>query len=76
MSDKQKRAGGPPTKYKPEFVKQAETLCRDEALDGIFDVGVSTLYGWTRKFPEFSQAIARGKDAFDTHVVESKLLRH
>lgn len=80
MSDKQKHPGGRPTKYRPEFVEQAEQLCRDEGftdkqLAAKFTVSVKQLYVWKNEYSEFREAIGRGKEAFDTGIVENSLLK-
>ena len=58
MSDKQKHPGGRPTKYRSEFVEQAEQLCRDEGytdkqLAAKFTVSVKQLYVWKNRYSEF-----------------------
>lgn len=66
---------GRPTKYKPEFVKQAEALCdlgaTDEEMAAFFDVDARTVYRWKLEYPEFCQSIKAGKDRADDRVERS-----
>jgi hypothetical protein len=66
---------GRPTKFKPEYVDQAQKLCghglTDEELADFFDVCVSTIYAWKSKHPEFSQAIKIGGSPCDDRVERS-----
>jgi hypothetical protein len=73
-------AGGQPTKYKEEYCKQAEEICEkkgytDKGLAAYFKVSIATIYNWKKEYLEFLEAIKRGKDAFDTREVESRLLK-
>ena len=72
--------GGRPTKYKPEYVDMAYTLCAelgatDFDLAAIFRISKSTLTNWKQRYPGFLASIKRGKEVFDTQVVEQSLLR-
>jgi transposase len=74
------KKGGRPSKYKDEFCKQAEKLCEqkgytDKQLAAHFKIATNYIYEWKKKYPEFSEAIRRGKDIYDTHEVESRLLK-
>jgi hypothetical protein len=66
---------GRPTKYKPEFVAQAEKLCRlgatDLELADFFEVDVRTIYRWKAEHDEFCQALKAGKDVADERVERS-----
>jgi hypothetical protein len=66
---------GRPTKYQPEFVKQAEKLCKlgatDAELADFFGVGISTLYRWFCSRPEFREAIKTPKEVADSRAVRS-----
>jgi len=42
--------------------------CTDEELAEQFHVHVATLYEWKNKYPEFSEAIRRGKTPADAEV--------
>lgn len=66
---------GRPTKYKEEFNEQVEKLCRLGATDidiaDFFDIAESTVYEWKNEYPEFSEAIKRGKVIADLNVANS-----
>ena len=61
-----------PTKYKPEFVEQAEKLCRLGATDAemadFLKINVATLYRWQTRHGEFCEALKVGKDVADDRV--------
>lgn len=67
--------GGRPTKYKEEYAKQAEKICllgaTDEFLADYFEVCVATIANWKNDYPEFLDAIKRGKHDADQRVAES-----
>ena len=67
--------GGRPSKFKPEFVRQAEKLCTigltDAELASFFEVSEVTLNAWKHKHPEFLNALKVGKDEADTRVERS-----
>jgi len=51
--ERQKQSVGRPTRNKPEFVEQAEQLCREEGYTDVhlatkFGMGKTQLYAWTR----------------------------
>lgn len=64
--------GGRPTKYDPDFVRQAAILCERGATDAeiaeIFDVSTRTLARWKADYPDFCQALNIGKDLCDQRV--------
>jgi len=66
---------GQPTKYKEEYCKQAEKICKlgatDEFLADYFDVCVATLNNWKSSHPEFLASIKKGKIEADLKVAES-----
>ncbi len=70
-----KSKAGRPTGYKPEYVEQAEKLCKlgatDMELADFFNVSERTIYRWSSKFPEFCQALKSGKDVADERVERS-----
>jgi len=71
MGEIQKQRVGRPTKYRPEFVEQAEQLCRDEGytdeqLAAKLGIGRTQLYFWKREYPDFAEAIKRGKEALSS----------
>ena len=75
-----KNPGGRPTKYKPEYVNIVYHACReggfsDKRLCALLDVAESTLNLWKQKYPDFYEAMVKGKDEFDTGVAEKALLK-
>lgn len=70
--------GGRPSKFKPEFIDQAEKLLRlgatDKDLAEFFKVTERTLYRWKLEFPEFCQALKLTKEQQD-QIVEQSLYR-
>lgn len=68
-----------PTKFKPEFVAQAEKLCRLGATDievaDFLEVDVRTLYRWKGEHEVFCQALKAGKDLSDERVERSLFSR-
>lgn len=68
-----------PSKYRPEFVEQAEKLCAlgatDLELADFFGVKVATLYRWKLSHPEFCEAIKTAKVAADERVERSLYAR-
>jgi hypothetical protein len=70
MSDR-----GRPTVFQPEFVQQAEKLCKlgatDADLADFFDVDVRTIYRWKHDHEDFCQALKNGKELADDRVERS-----
>lgn len=70
-----KEQGGRPTKYKPEYAKQAAKLCQlgatDADLSDFFEVSRSTINLWKIEFAEFSDALNVGKRPADERVKAS-----
>jgi hypothetical protein len=68
-----------PSKYKPEFVAQAEKLCKLGATDmeiaDFFEVNVATLNRWKAEYPEFCASIKSGKSEADERVERSLFAR-
>lgn len=66
---------GRPTKYKPEFAKQAGKLCALGATDAeiadFFEVSPATITTWKHKHPEFLASLKSGKEAPDDRVERS-----
>jgi len=66
---------GRPTKYKEEYNELAYKLCllghTDEELAQFFEIATSTLYEWKLAYPEFSEALKKGKEVADGEVVAS-----
>lgn len=77
---KAKKKAGQPTKYKLSYAEKAGKLCAeegytDENLATFFKVSAKTIANWKKKYLPFLQAIKKGKDDFDTQVVEQSLLK-
>lgn len=70
-----KQGRGRPTKYKPEFAKQAYKLCllgaTDKRIADFFEVTESTLNLWKQEHPEFSESLKAGKEEADAIVAQS-----
>ena len=68
-----------PSKFKPEYIAQAEKLCKLGATDieiaDFLEVDVRTLYRWKGENPEFCQALKAGKDVADERVERSLFSR-
>lgn len=68
-------AGGRPSKFKAEFVSQAQKLCElgatDEDLADFFEVAIRTIANWKAEHSEFLQALKGGKDQADDRVERS-----
>lgn len=64
-----------PSKYQPDFARQAEQLCQLGATDmevaDFFEVDVRTIYRWKHDYPEFCQALNTGKAAADERVTHA-----
>jgi hypothetical protein len=75
VDEKEPHPGGRPTKYNPTCNEQAYKLCllgfTDEELAAFFDVHVDTVYEWKKVYPEFSEAVNRGKYIADGEVAAS-----
>jgi hypothetical protein len=67
-----KHAGGRPTKYKPDYARQAALLCEygatDKDLATFFRVNRDTINQWQKDYPEFSDTLKRAKTDFDQKV--------
>jgi hypothetical protein len=68
-----------PTKFKQEFIAQAEKLCRlgatDQEVADFLEVEVRTLYRWKADNEAFCQALKAGKDVADDRVERSLFAR-
>jgi hypothetical protein len=64
-----------PSSYKPEFAEQARKLCQlgatDIELGDFFGVRRETIWAWSQKHEEFSNALKAGKEAADERVTQS-----
>lgn len=71
--------GGRPTKFKPEFVEQAENYAllgaTDVELASFFHVSDTTIANWKNAHPEFVEALNRGKAVADAMVAKSLFQR-
>ena len=71
--------GGRPTKFRDEYIQQAEKLCRLGATDieiaDFFGIDISTLYRWKADREEFCDAIKTGKAPSDERVERSLFAR-
>ena len=68
-----------PSKYKQEFIKQAEKLCMLGATDieiaDFFEVNVATLYRWKNEQPKFCESLKVSKAIADDRVERSLFAR-
>lgn len=66
------RGRGRPSKFSPDFVRQARLLaekgCTDMEVATFFEVALSTVSLWKLKHPEFSEALRVGKAEADSRV--------
>lgn len=66
---------GRPTKYREEFVPQAQKLCQlgatDQEIADFFEVEVRTIYRWKAEHDDFCQALKAGKEVADERVERS-----
>lgn len=64
--------GGRPSKYNPDYPRQARALCMLGATDAdmarSFGVAISTVSKWLAEMPEFSVAIKEGREFADATV--------
>lgn len=64
-----------PSKFKPEFVEQAEKLCRLGATDAevadFFHVTPVTIWRWKSENEQFCSALKAGKELSDNRVERS-----
>lgn len=68
-------SGGRPSLYRPEYVVQAEKLCKlgatDVELADFFEVDRTTIWRWSQQHEEFCNALKAGKAASDDRVERS-----
>lgn len=70
-----KNKGGRPKLYKPEYAE----LCRKMALLGLIDteiaevlnVSIAKFHAWKKEYPEFLDAIQKGKAIADSNVADA-----
>lgn len=75
---KSKKKTGRPTKYKEEYNQQAFEICArfgatKVELAKVFNVNPDSVYEWCKKYENFSEAIQRGNDIFDSGEIEQAL---
>ncbi|MFZ2445863.1 MAG: hypothetical protein WAW37_05860 [Syntrophobacteraceae bacterium] len=75
-----KKRPGRPKKFTEDMPERAYELCRacgltDKQLSVAFGISVKVLYEWKIQNKEFRESVKRGKDEFDSEVVEKSLLR-
>ncbi len=65
----------PQTVYRDEYAREAKKLCQlgatDRDLAEFFEVTTVTIWRWQARYPEFSAALNRAKDAADDRVERS-----
>lgn len=68
-----------PTKFKDEYIQQAEKLCKLGATDveiaDFFEVDVRTIYRWKAENEAFCQAVKTAKEVADERVERSLYAR-
>lgn len=70
---------GPASLFKPDYCNLARKFCilgaTNEDLAKLFEVSVATISNWLRDFPEFKEAVTRGRDVADADVAEKLYAR-
>lgn len=77
-----KKKGGRPSKYETEW-KDKLPVIQGWARDGLVDeqiaknmgISKSTLYEWKKRYPEFADALKKGKEVVDREVENALLKR-
>lgn len=68
-----------PTKYRPDYPRQAKALCKlgatDKDLADAFSVSELTINRWKLEFPEFRKSLTRDKDQVDGQVQQRLFMR-
>jgi hypothetical protein len=79
LLEKKKNPGGRPTKYKLRYEEQVYKLAlegfTDKKMAEFFKVDERTINNWKEKHPEFFQSLKRGKDEYDSDVIEKSLAK-
>ena len=74
-----KAQGGRPGKYEPIYCVMAEVACEygatDERLARDFKVAEKTIDNWKKRYPEFKEAVRRGKYKCDSETVVDSLFK-
>jgi transposase-like protein len=70
---------GRPTKYTEDYVRIAFEVMSLGAtitkLAKVIGVNADSIYEWQKKYPEFSESVQRGRDHFDSEMVEEALYK-
>jgi len=68
---------GRPTQYKKQFVEEVYKLCAlgatDKELADFFKVKEQTINNWKNNHPDFFESIEKGKEKYDTKMIEAAL---
>lgn len=79
MQNQKKHPSGRPTAFKPEYVEQAFNYCllgaTDVQMADFFKVTEKTINTWKKNYPEFADALYRGKTLADAQVANSLFKR-
>lgn len=80
MAKKAKNKKGRKSKFNPKYAEKARELCAekgytDKNLAVHFKVSEATINRWKKEFSEFCESLKKGKDEFDSRVVEQSLLK-
>src|SRR5579863_8818590 len=77
-TDAAKRPVGRPSEYRHTHPETAKRLCElgltDAEIAQFFDIAPGTFYRWKHEFPQFREAVTRGKELADD-VVEASLFK-
>jgi hypothetical protein len=72
-----KKKPGRPTKYKPDWPQRAYQYGKqgltNAEIAGRFGIADKYIYWYKQIYPDFSNALSRGKDEYDTREMESVL---
>src|SRR5262245_1570478 len=67
--------GGQPTRFRPEFVREARNYALlgaiDDQLAEFFGVAGTTIHNWKHAHPEFKAALRAGKTVADAKVAQA-----
>jgi hypothetical protein len=79
-TSEEKKPVGRPTKFENEktlelVYKLALLGCTDEEMADILKVCIATFHNWKNDYPEFLDALTRGKDIADAEIAESMFNR-
>lgn len=65
---------GPKSKYQKKYAQQVEKLCKlgatDAEIANFFEVTEQTINNWKTEYPEFNEALRRGKLEADAEVAD------